>query len=222
MSRVRLYFKGMEKYPFAKDFDDYLSFVFVSLIDRFIKDNLIWEGFVFYTFSDFVVEREVLYDDLIVSLDGIVSVVVSSVEELFIQDFISFLFDHDLVYQKSNALSLFKFEFMEDVSFTSGEVGFICRTPIFLKKDLTGDDLFSRLEWLLERRYCSFHHCDMSYLKCEITTQGDIFEKYSSGEDDVFYLLDLLIKGDEELISFAYDVGLGENSFKGFGMLDLY
>ena len=221
MSRARLYFKGLEEYPFSKDFDDYLSFDFVRLIGSFIKGSVDFKDFVFYTFSDFVVEREVFYDDFVFCLDGIVSVVISSVDELFIKDFISFLFDHDLVY-KNNALSLFKFEFIENVSFDLGEAGFVTRSPICLKKDLFGDDLFSRLEWLLEKGYCLFHHCEMSYLKCEITTRGDFFEKYSDGEGNVFYLLDLFIEGDEELISFAYDVGLGEDSINGFGMLDLY
>ena len=63
----------------------------------------------------------------------------------------------------------------------------------------------------------------MSFLKCEITTCGDFFfEKFSDGEGNVFYLLDLFIEGDGELISFAYDVGLGEDLINGFGMLDLY
>ena len=121
----------------------YLLILFVLLI---VLLRVVWilRVLFFIPFSDFVVEREVFYDDFVVSLDGIVSVVISSVDELFIRDFISFLFGHDLFY-KNNALSLFKFEFMENVSFTSGVAGFISRAPICLKKDLFGDDLFSRL-----------------------------------------------------------------------------
>ena len=40
--------------------------------------------------------------------------------------------------------------YMENVSFTGGVAGFITRSLICLKKDLFGDDLFSRLEWLLD------------------------------------------------------------------------
>lgn len=35
-------------------------------------------------------------------------------------------------------------------------------------------------------------------------------------------MLDIVIRGDNGLLSFAYDVGLGENTENGCGMLDLY
>ena len=32
-------------------------------------------------------------------------------------------------------------------------------------------------------------------------------------------MMDLILKGDEELLKFAYDAGLGEKSGLGFGMI---
>ena len=45
------------------------------------------------------------------------------------------------------------------------------------------------------------------------------------GEEQTFhraFLMDLVLEGDLDLIKFAYDVGLGEKSGLGFGMVDLF
>ena len=52
---------------------------------------------------------------------------------------------------------------------------------------------------------------------------GDLFEKCNSLEENSnsYYYMQVILEGDVELIRFAWDVGLGESTFKGFGMLGL-
>ena len=227
MSRVRLFFEGLVDFEFPKDFDDKFSFLFVEKINKFIEDEKGFENFTFFTFSNFVIEQLINTENSFISLNGVVSVVLSSVNEKFLRKFVAFLLDDSNLYFEFNVLSLFKFEFIEDVDFTVGESNFICVSPIYLKNFPKDGNLFSFLERSLKRNYCIYHNLKKCNLFCEIMTNGDYFKEYvdnstSNKYDDHYYLLDLCILGDEELISFAYDVGLGYDTNKGFGMLDLY
>ena len=111
MSRVRLYFKGLRNFEFPRNYDDMLFYIFVSKIKGFIKDNMDYEDFDFYTFSNFELNNVQSYDKSFVSQDGIVSVVVSSVDEDFLRDLVSFFFVHVVLDLEGNLLSLFKFVF---------------------------------------------------------------------------------------------------------------
>ena len=48
MSRVRLYFKGLRNFEFPRNYDDKLSYIFVSKIKGFIKDTVDYRDFDFY------------------------------------------------------------------------------------------------------------------------------------------------------------------------------
>ena len=132
MSRVRLYFKGLRNFEFPRNYDDKLSYIFVSKIKGFIKDTVDYRDFDFYTFSNFELNNVQSYDKSFVSPDGIVSVVVSSVDEDFLRDLVSF-FVHVVLDLEGNLLSLFKFVFLDDVNRFYGECNFICISPVFFK-----------------------------------------------------------------------------------------
>ena len=225
MARVRLYFRGEKDYSFPKDFDDQLSYGFVNIISDCIKSDDEFSDFEFFTFSDFTLGQFSEYGAFLISLDGIVHVDVSSVSEFFLRRLISYITLRNNFHYNDNYLSFFKFEFFEEVDFSSCESSFICVSPICLL-NFSGRGLFSALENILKNNYCTFHGLKKCDFYCEITTQGDIFQKYveksNSKFNNYFYFLDLLLVGDEELISFAYDGGLGNNTNNGFGMLDLY
>lgn len=227
MGRIRIFFEGLADFEFPKDFDDKFSFLFVKKINKFLESEKDFEDYTFFTFSDFVIEQVINTEDAYISIDGIVSVVLSSVDEKFLKKFVAFLLDENDLHFGYNELSLFKFEFLESVDFTEGESNFISVSPIYLKNFPNDANLFSFLENSLKRNYCIYHNLKKCNLFCEIVTNGDYFKEYiddstSNNYNDHYYLLDLCIYGNEELISFAYDVGLGYDTNKGFGMLDLY
>ena len=70
--------------------------------------------------------------------------------------------------------------------------------------------------------YCEYYNVDYDWLNCEMGTVGDVFRHFVDDLSGDFYMMDLFIQADSELISFAYDKGLGDDTHKGFGMLDLY
>ena len=226
LGRIRLFFAGLLDFEFPKDFDDKFSFLFVEKINKFIEVERDFENYTFFTFSDFVIEQVINTENSLISTNGIVSVVLSSVDDKFLKKVTAFLLENDLRFDY-NKLSLFKFEFLENVDFSVGESNFICVSPIYLKNFPKEGNMFSFLENSLKKNYCIYHNLKKCDLSCEIFTNGDYFKEYvekSTGNkyDDHYYFLDLYMQGDAELISFAYDAGLGYNTNKGFGMLDLY
>ena len=230
MPRVRLYFKGLNSFKFPKNYDDIFSSIFVSKINSFIENVFQFKNFDSYTFSGFVIEH---YDgqneeDSLYSTDGIVSVVISSISEEFLRKFVAFLVDGNNINFQKNIMYLVRFEFIQNPDFNRGEADFICICPLFLKNYPDNGNLFSYIENLLINDYCRYYDLNVNNVYCEITTHGDLFKKFidtdtpSSKFHDCFYMLDLNIVGDAGLISFAYDVGLGNDTIFGFGMLDLY
>ena len=220
MARVRLFFKGLKNYNFPNDYDDRLSFLFVNQIKNFLN-NTKFRDFHFFTFSDFVIENVDSYETVLTSIDGILSVVLSSSNESFLRSAVSFLVKNNTLCFEENKLSLFKFTFLDDVNFFYGEANFISVSPILLKNYSKKEGLFSYLERNLIKSYCECYKLDKCNLTCQIKTLGDVFQEVV---DDglYYYILDLYITGDSELISFAYDNGLGDDTSKGFGMIDLY
>ena len=226
MSRARLFFKGLKNYKFPDDFDDILTYLFFSKINEFRESNDEFKDFEYYTFSDFVIENYHENKNSFVCIDGIVSVVISSINNVFLKEFIGFLLTEDTLQFGHNELRLYKFVFLDDVKFKS-ESDFITCTPICLENFKGKLNLFSSLEKNLKKDYRKYHNLTKCRLYCEIKTNGDQFQKYvdlnpKTEYDDHYYILDLHISGDNELISFAYDCGLGNKKYQGFGMLDLY
>lgn len=229
MPRVRLYFKGLNGFKFPKNYDDIFSSIFINKINSFIDGWSQFKNFNSYTFSDFVIEHYgQSEDDMLYSIEGIVSVVISSISEEFLRKFVAFLVDGNDIHFKKNIMHLMRFEFIQNPEFNRGEANFISICPIFLKNYPDDGHLFSYIKKLLINDYCRYYDLNVSNVYCEITTHGDLFQKFidkdtpSSKFNDCFYMVDLNIVGDEKLISFAYDVGLGNETNLGFGMLDLY
>lgn len=219
MPRVRLFFKGLKNYNFPDDYDDRLSFLFVNQIKNFLQ-NTKFKDFNFFTFSDFVIENVDSYETVMTSIDGILSVVLSSSNESFLRFVVSFLVKNNTLYFDENKLSLFKFAFLDDVNFY-GDAIFISVSPILLKNYSKKEGIFSYLEKHLIKRYCEYYKLDECNLTCQIKTLGDVFQEVVD-KGLYYYILDLYITGDSELISFAYDNGLGDDTSNGFGMIDLY
>ena len=225
--RARLFFKGLKGFKFPKNYDDLLSSISINKINDFFDYESKFKDFHYFTFSNFVIEQFGQHDESLISLDGILTVVISTIDEGFLRKFISFLVDGNNLYFENNVLSLIKFEFFENPIFDSDGSNFITISPILLKNFPDDGDLFSFLENLLVNDYCEYYNLDKPNVYCQISSHRDNFQKFidfntASNFNDYYYMSDLYIIGDERLISFAYDVGLGNNTNKGFGMLDFY
>ena len=225
--RVRLFSKGLKNFEYSPNYDDKLSSLFFNKINEFKKMENKFKSFDLFTFSNFIIEQYDEKDDCFISKNGVVSVVLSSINEEFLRKFVAFLVDRNDLYYNHNVLVLFKFEFIEDIEFTSNETNFITISPIYLKNYPDKNDLFSFLENLLIEEYCKYYQLNKKYVNCKILLAGDNFQKFiekntSTEFEDYYYMLELIIIADKEVISFAYDVGLGNNTYNGLGMLDLY
>lgn len=83
MSRIKIYLQGFKNYRFDNDFESHLTYLFYEKIKRLFAKSK-FRNFHFYTFSKFVVEDAVTNNNQgILSESGIVSVTVSSVDEVF-------------------------------------------------------------------------------------------------------------------------------------------
>ena len=225
--RVRLFFKGLKNFRFPKNYDDAFSAMFVREINNFIEYEPKFKNFDYFTFSNFMIDHFEESENVLISLNGIVSVVISSISEEFLRKFTAFLVDGNNLHYKNNLLSLIKFDFIENVKFKTDESSFITVSPILLKNFPSDGDIFSFLENLLIYNYCRYYNLNKDEVSCKISTNNHMFQSFVDKNDnnpfyDYFFMMDLFIKGDSGLLSFAYDVGLGSNMNKGFGMLDLY
>lgn len=220
MVRFRLYFKGLVNFKFPKDYDDGLTNEFYSKIQEFQCQSK-FKDFNLFTFSDFEIEHGQFYNDCVISLEGIVSVVISSVDEYFLRELVSFFMGNLLSFE-DNELFLFKFYSLKSCDFDLCRSKFISVSPIYLKDSANRNNLFSYLEDKLVQDYCEYYNVDYDWLNCEMGTVGDVFRHFVDDLSGDFYMMDLFIQADSELISFAYDKGLGDDTHKGFGMLDLY
>lgn len=225
--RVRLFFKGLKNFEYRYDYDDKFSSLFFIKIKEFKEMENKFKSFNYFTFSNFVIEQYDEVEDFFISINGVVSVVLSSISEEFLRKFVAFLVDGNNLHFNYNVLFLFKFEFLEDIEFTSNESNFITVSPIYLKYYSDENDLFSVLENILIDKYCRYYQLNKRYVNCKIMTNGDTFKKFTAKSistqfKEYYYMLDLIIIADTEVISFAYDVGLGNNTHNGFGMLDVY
>ncbi len=225
--RVKLFFKGLSNFVFPKNYDDIFSSVLVEKINSFSEIETKYIGFDLFTFSNFVIENFNEYNGYFISLDGVLSIVISSISEDFLRILVSYLVDGNPILFENNQLYLVRVEFLENIEFKSNESNFISISPILLKNFPDDADIFSFLENLLINNYCRYYNLNFTTVFCEISTHKEIFQEFIDNDtnsmfNNHYYMLDLYIKGDSSLISFAYDVGLGHNTNFGFGMLELY
>lgn len=225
MSRVKVHFKGLKDFVFKKDFDDHLSFLFHKKVCEIFKDTK-FNNFEFFTFSNFTIENFINIGDGFLTKDGIISFIISSIDETFLRSLISAFVIGESINFYGNEFFLINLSFLPKPDFHKGFASFVTISPIFLNNCLVTGNLGDILEDILINNYCKYFnlmHCSYS---CEFYSRKEHYDYFQTDIDDLFhdyyYDMDLVIKGDIELISFAYDVGLGNSNNKGFGMLKLY
>lgn len=203
---------------FPANFDDILASAIYELLNSISKEY--FDNFKFYNFSYFTLENSYSCDDgSYYARDGNVSFIVSSVNDDFVRLFISKLILKG-VYCGNNHLNVSGIKLLDTPDFTKNNV-FITASPIQVNIFKCNNDLLKYLTDLLLSNY------DKVYGKYSNPLLniyvGDLFEKYNSLNEDScnYYYMQVILEGDIELIRFAWDIGLGESNFKGFGMLGL-
>ena len=74
MVRVRLFFKGLKNFRFPKNYDDAFSAMFVREINNFMEYEPKFKNFDYFTFSNFMIDHFEESENVLISLNGIVSV----------------------------------------------------------------------------------------------------------------------------------------------------
>lgn len=226
MTRVKVYFKGLKNYVFKSNFDDHLSYLFHKKVCDLFKGTK-FDNFKFFTFSDFTIENFNTIGENFLTKDGVISFTISSIDDVFLRSLISqFIMGESLEFY-DNTLLIDRLMFLPKPNFIGGRGSFVTISPIFLSNCIVTGNLGDILEDSLINNYCQYFklpHCSFS---CEFYSRNDHYGNFVTSEkNDLFYNyyynMDIVLKGSPELISFAYDVGLGNNNNQGFGMLDLY
>ena len=203
---------------FPANFDDILASAIYELLNSISKEY--FDNFKFYNFSYFTLENSYSCDDgSYYARDGNVSFIVSSVNDDFVRLFISKLILKG-VYCGNNHLNVSGIKLLDTPDFTKNNV-FITASPIQVNIFKCNNDLLKYLTDLLLSNYDKVYG---KYSNPSLNIYvGDLFEKYNSLNEDScnYYYMQVILEGDIELIKFAWDTGLGESNFKGFGMLVL-
>ena len=226
MTRVKISFKGFENFLFKKDFDDHLSYLFYDKVNSLFAGTK-FDNFKFFTFSDFTIENFKNLGDNFLSKDGVISFIVSSVDDVFLRSLISAFIMGESIDFKVNKLIILSVSFLPTPDFSNGKGSFVTISPIFLSECVILGNLGEILSDILVNNYCQYFNLDDCPYKCEFYSRKELYGSYVTSEKndlfyDYYYNMDVVIKGSPELISFAYDVGLGIKNNHGFGMLDLY
>lgn len=132
MGRVKVFFKGLPNYRFNSDFDDKFSYLFYDKVMNLFKESK-FRDFQFFTFSNFTIENSYLFENGFLSKDGIVSFIISSVDDVFLRTLISaFVMGESLIFF-DNELKLIKLEFITSPDFKSGKGSFYYNFTNFIK-----------------------------------------------------------------------------------------
>lgn len=226
MTRVKVYFKGLKNYIFKNNFDDHLSYLFHKKVCDLFEGTK-FDNFKFFTFSDFTIENFNTIGENFLTKDGVISFTISSIDEVFLRSLISrFIMGESLQFY-DNKLVIDRLRFLPKPSFIGGKGSFVTISPIFLNNCVVTGNLGDILEDSLINSYCQYFKLPQCSFSCEFFSRNEHYGNYvTSEENDLFYNyyynMDIVLRGSPELISFAYDVGLGNNNNQGFGMLDLY
>ena len=204
---------------FPKNFDDVLATIVYERLDIISKKY--FNNFRFYNFSYFTIDNFYYIDDgSYYSRDGKISFIVSSVDEEFIRFFISRLIVEGLIYE-DNYLKVVDVSLIDIPDFTK-ETVFHTISPIQVNLFKCKSDLMDYLKQMLLDNYCEYYSLIYPEESLKMYA-GDFVEKHNSLDEeyDNYYNMQIILEGEIELIRFAWDIGLGESNFKGFGMLGL-
>lgn len=238
--RLKITLKGPKNLKIPFNYNHILSSIIynkiadLDLAYRLHSSN----SFKFFTFSQLTVKNKEIIENYIIAKDGIISFYLSSPSDELIRNF-TYGFIEDEVKFLNEELNVIKIEVLRMPDF-SEITHFRTISPIIIrsKKEVDGeikiwdlppsDKFFRGIEANLIKKYCIFNKIDSTDKKIKAYSEMAHVKRkrisINKGSQTTYhraYMMDLILEGDVELIKFAYDVGIGEKSSVGFGMVKL-
>ncbi|OWT33626.1 CRISPR-associated endoribonuclease Cas6 [Methanobrevibacter sp. 87.7] len=240
--RIKIFLKSKKnKLTIPFNYNHILSAIIYNKIADldFAKKLHSSQSYKYFTFSQLHIHNFKIMKNGFLSQNGMIDFIISSPDDYLIKSLVEgFLNDltvnfigEDLFIQKVELLPI------PDIK---NKINVKTLSPIIvrIKKEVNGvlkiwdlapsDEFFKNLENNLINRYLDFYKLDKTDKKVKIYSEmRNVKGKRISIEKDdkkTFhraYMMDLILEGDQELLKFAYDAGLGEKSAMGFGLINL-
>lgn len=237
--RIKINLKAKNNFKVPFNYNHILS----SIIYNKIEDLELAEklhnsnSFKFFNFSQLGISKRKIVKDGIISKNGKLNFYLSSPDDMVMNNIVSgFVNDLEIKF-KNETLVVEKVEALKTPPFHE-KSEFKTISPIIIRdiQEIDGklkridlapcDKFFKGIETNLVKKYCIFNDIKHTDKKIEVYSEMANVKrkriKIPKGENTTYhraYMMDLVIKGDIELIKFAYEVGLGEKNSMGFGMI---
>lgn len=237
--RLKIFLKGKQNLKIPFNYNHILSaIIYNKIADLDFAYNLhSSNSFKFFTFSQINFNKRPIINNGLISQDGRINFYLSSPDDYLIKSLVDgFLEDLEIKF-KNETLKIEKIEALKNPDFKN-KSKFKTISPIIIrsKKNINGkekiwdlppnDNFFKAIENNLIKKYVIFNELEQ-YDK-QITACSEMANvkrkriAIDKGDKITYhraYMMDLILKGDTDLIEFAYDVGIGEKNSMGFGML---
>lgn len=229
--------KNRLKIPF--NYNHIVSAIIYSRIAdlKFAEELHSSNSYKFFTFSQLNIHKFKRIKSGFLSQNGKIDFLISSPDDYLIKSLVEGFLNDLTINFIGETLSIEKVELLSVPDFeekikvktlspiitrTKKEVGGMMKTW-----DLApGDHFFRNLEKNLIYKYLEFYKLESTDKKIKIYSEmRNVKGKritIENGKEQTHhraYMMDLILEGNKELLRFAYDVGLGEKSGLGFGML---
>lgn len=239
--RLEIILKGKNNFKVPFNYNHILSAIIYNKIAdlNFANELHSSKSFKFFTFSQIYIPKRRIVKDGIIAKDGVISFYISSPNDFLIKSLVDgFLEDLEISFQNQK-LTIQKIEALKTPEFSS-KSEFKTLAPIIVrtKKEIDGelkiwdlapsDKFFKSLENNLIKKYIKFNNLTKTDKKINIYSDMNFVKrkrisinKGNATTHHRAYMMDLILEGDQDLIEFAYDVGIGEKNSMGFGMIKL-
>lgn len=238
--RIKITLKSSENLKIPYNYNYALSsLIYNTIADLDLAKELhSSDSFKFFTFSQIHVKQPKFNKNEIIAKNGIFSFYLSSPCDKLINSLTRGFLEKELVFLNKR-LNTLNVELIKTPIFNDKE-RFNTISPIIIrsKREVDGklriwdlppsDEFFKKIENNLVKKYCIFNKIKQTPKEIKACSEMTNVKRkritINKGSTTTYhraYLMDLILKGDSELINFAYDVGLGEKNSMGFGMINL-
>lgn len=231
--------KGKLKIPF--NYNHILSAIIYNKIADLELANKLHESqsYKFFTFSQINIHDFKMLKDGFLSRNGTIDFLISSPDDYLIKSLVEGFLNELTIDFIGNKLIIQKVELLPVTEFDN-KINVKTLSPIISRTqkevngemkiwDLSpGDHFFKNLENNLINKYKKFNNIEETDKTIKICSEFNNVKRkrisIEKGDKKTYnraYMMDLILEGDEDLIKFAYDAGIGEKSAQGFGMIEL-
>ena len=237
--RLKIYLKAKKNFKVPFNYNHIVSsIIYNKIIDLDLAHELHSSNtFKFFNFSQLNIPKRKIAKDGIIAKDGLINFYLSSPNDLLIKNIVNGFVENLEVKFKNEKLTVTKIKALKTPEF-SEKSEFKTLSPIIIRDtqesdgklkrvDLApSDKFFKGIESNLIKKYCKFNNLKTTDKKVKVYSEmANVKRKritIPKGPNTTYhraYMMDLIMKGDINLIEFSYDVGLGEKNSMGFGVI---